>query len=202
MTRLLPVILLLFCTTCGLAEDERDEKNKYIYLTFYDKAFEAYCLEEFDTNHDGRISRYEAQRVLRMDCSDRKIASMTDIRDFINLQRLDCSRNSLTELDLTACNRLERLDCSGNVLVSLDVNGLRSLTELNCSDNSLPRLDLQSNVSLALLDCRVNALTTLDVASCAATLRADVRSNPALTTVYCLTAQSIEHDGQTEVIRR
>lgn len=44
MVRALPVLLLLLSAACGLAEDERDEKNRYIYLTFYDKAFEAYCL--------------------------------------------------------------------------------------------------------------------------------------------------------------
>lgn len=63
MVRALPVLLLLLSAACGLAEDERDEKNRYIYLTFYDKAFEAYCLDEFDVDGDGRISRYEAQRV-------------------------------------------------------------------------------------------------------------------------------------------
>ena len=38
MVRALPVLLLLLSAACGLAEDERDEKNRYIYLTFYDKA--------------------------------------------------------------------------------------------------------------------------------------------------------------------
>lgn len=200
MIRLLP-ILLLFCTACGLADNERDEENKRIYLTFHDKAFEAYCLENFDSNHDGRISRYEAQRVLRMDCPDRGIASMTDIRDFVNLQRLDCSGNTLTQLDLTASTRLERLDCSSNALTSLDINGLRSLTELNCSANRLPNLDLRSNASLAQLDCRVNALTTLDLKACSANLRADVSGNPALTTVYALSSQSVNFDGQTVIQR-
>ena len=55
MVRALSVLFVLLCTACGLAEDDRDEDNKYIYLDFYDKAFEAYCLEKFDTNGDGRI---------------------------------------------------------------------------------------------------------------------------------------------------
>ena len=44
MVRTLSVLLVLFCTACGLAEDDRDEENKHIYLTFYNKAFETYCL--------------------------------------------------------------------------------------------------------------------------------------------------------------
>lgn len=101
MVRALSALLLLFCTACGLAEDGRDEDNKYIYIKFYDKAFEAYCLEKFDTSGDGRISRYEAQRVRRMSCPGLGIGSLTDIREFFNLRELDCSGNELTQLDLT-----------------------------------------------------------------------------------------------------
>ena len=78
MVRALPALLVLLSTACGLAEDERDEENKYIYLTFYDKAFEAYCLGAFDVDGDGRISRYEAQRVRGMECPERGIASLSD----------------------------------------------------------------------------------------------------------------------------
>lgn len=202
MIRLLSVLLLLAVASCGLADDERDEENKYIYLTFYDKAFEEFCLEHYDLNHDGRISRYEAQRVVRMECPDRGIASMSDIRDFVNLQRLDCSGNTLTQLDMSYCPRLERLDCSRNRLAALGVNGLRNLTYLDCRDNRLPRLDLLSNASLAQLDCRNNLLTTLDVASCAVTLRADVRDNADLGAVYYRAGQSVTFNGPTRPVER
>lgn len=201
MIRALPALLVLLGTACGLAEDERDEKNKYIYLTFYDKAFETYCLGAFDVDGDGRISRYEAQRVLRMDCSERGIASLSDLKEFTRLERLDCRGNTLSQLDVTM-TRLERLDCSDNDLVSLDVNGLRGLMDLNCSGNRLPRLDLQSNASLSSLDCSDNALAgTLDLTACASALRADVRSNPDLATVRCLAAQGVSFDGWTEIVR-
>ena len=150
---------------------------------------------------DDRISRYEAQRVRRMSCPGRGIASLTDIREFFNLRELDCSGNDLTRLDLTACTYLERLDCRDNALVSLDLDGVRGLVWMDCSGNDLPRLDLHSTASLLTLDCRGNALTTLDVASCDANLKADVRSNPGLTTVYCLVSQNISFDGPTELTR-
>lgn len=201
MVRALPVLLLLLSAACGLAEDERDEKNRYIYLTFYDKAFEAYCLDEFDVDGDGRISRYEAQRVRTVECPERGVASLSDLKEFTRLERLDCRGNALTRLDVTM-TRLEWLDCSDNGLVSLDVNGLRGLAYLDCGGNSLSRLDLQSAASLLALDCRGNALTTLDVASCDANLRADVRGNPSLATVYCLASQSVDFNGPTELVRK
>ena len=90
MKRLLPALVLVSVTACGLADDERDEENKYIYPTFSDKTFEAYCLGEFDLDGNGRISRYEAQRVVRIDCSGRGIASLADVAEFANLRELDC----------------------------------------------------------------------------------------------------------------
>ena len=201
MTRFVPLLAFALLAACGLVDDERDDKNKRVYITFADPAFEAYCLEHFDIDHDGRISRYEAQRVRRMSCPGRGIASLTDIREFFNLRELDCSGNDLTRLDLTACTYLERLDCRDNALVSLDLDGVRGLVWMDCSGNDLPRLDLHSTASLLTLDCRGNALTTLDVASCDANLKADVRSNPGLTTVYCLVSQNISFDGPTELTR-
>lgn len=200
MIRILPAFALLLLTACGLADDERDEKNKYVYITFADPAFEAYCLEEFDLNHDGRISRYEAQRVLTMDCSGRGIGAMWAIGEFSRLLHLDCSDNALTQLDLRKCPLLRTLDCSRNRIASLDVDGLRGLTEMNCSQNALTRLDLKSCGSLLELDCSGNELVTLDLTPCAGTLRADTRDNPPLTTVYSLASQSVDHDGQTQVV--
>ena len=82
MLRFIPVLALLLFTACGLAENEQDDKNKRIYITFADPAFERFCLGMFDLDHDGRISRYEAQRVLAMDCSGRNISAMWEIGEF------------------------------------------------------------------------------------------------------------------------
>ena len=151
MVRALPVLLLLLSAACGLAEDERDEKNRYIYLTFYDKAFEAYCLGEFDVDGDGRISRYEAQRVRTVECPERGVASLSDLKEFTRLERLDCRGNALTRLDVT----MTRLDLQSNA----------SLATLLCPDNALAgsldvtscasglRADVRGNPSLATVYC-------------------------------------------------
>lgn len=163
MLRFIPVLALLLFTACGLAENEQDDKNKRIYITFTDPAFEQFCLGMFDLDHDGRISRYEAQRVLAMDCSGRNISAMWEIGEFSRLRELDCSGNNLTRLDLRKCPDLQKLDCGDNEITSLDIDGLRGLTQLDCAENLLARLDLKSNSSLRSLDCRGNLLVTLDL---------------------------------------
>ena len=97
MVRALPVLLLLLSAACGLAEDERDEKNRYIYLTFYDKAFEAYCLDEFDVDGDGRISRYEAQRKLAEDRVYRQSALLE--KDAVSQEAYEQARTELAMLN-------------------------------------------------------------------------------------------------------
>lgn len=199
--RIVVLCVAVCATACGLADNERDEKNKYEYIVFSDAAFEGYCLGAFDGNRDGRISLYEAERVVRIDCPGLEIRSLYDIRYFKNLQRLDCANNLIADLDVSTLSRLERLDCSRNRLIRLGVRDLRSLTALHCSDNALAALDLGGTASLTLFEGRANAYPLLDVRGCATSLRADVKDNPLLETVYCLVSQSIDSDGHTELVR-
>lgn len=196
---ILPVLTLLLLTACGLAEDERDEENKYIYITFSDQAFKAYCLEGFDSDKDGRISRYEARRIREIVCPSRGIRSLYEIGEFAYLESIDCRGNEIAELDLRKCALLRRVNCSQNALVSLDVRGLRGLTSLTCNSNLLPLLDLTSTVSIAALDARSNRFETLDLSSCSAFLKANTRDNAKLKTIYCLASQSVDCDGHTSV---
>ncbi len=201
MKRLLIAFVAVCCIACGLADNPRDEQNKTDYITFADPVFGQFCLENFDSNGDARISRYEAQRVREMDCSGLGIKWLWEIGEFSNLRTLDCSGNALTELDVHNCTSLTRIDCSENRLTAIDIDGVAGLAELDCADNMLPALEL-SYGSIAQFDGRGNRFVTLDFRRCSASLEADVRENPTLTTLYALLAQRITADGTADILFR
>ena len=204
MIRLRPIaLLLIFATACGLTDDERDETDKYAYVTFSDAAFERFCLERYDTDNDGRVSRYEAHAVATMDCAGLDIRSLNGIEAFVNLRALDCSDNLLDRLDVTRCIRLERLDCGGNVLASLDVRGLRQLASLLCMGNDLRILDLTDNVSLSRFNGSDNDFRLLNLSTCATRIELlRTTGNPSLTVIYLRADQQVSEqaiDGWTRI---
>ena len=206
MRRLCSIALLLCLSACGMAEDEREEDKRREYISLPDPAFEAYCLETYDLNGDGRLSRYEAERVLYIDCSGRGIESLYGIANFTALRELDCADNRIPSLELDRLDRLESLDCSGNGLRSLAVGKLRALWRLDCADNLLAELDLQSCVSLSWLDCSNNDLHILDVANCARPMTyLNAAGNASLTLLYKSVNQPIDRlhlDGQVRIEER
>lgn len=192
----LAAFLLLFATACGLADDERDQTDQLTYVVFSDGAFEHFCLTHYDSDNDGRISRYEARMVRTMNCAGLGIRSLNGIEAFINLLALDCSDNLLDRLDVTRCLSLERLACGGNVLASLDVRGLRMLTSLLCAGGELRAVDFTSNTSLAGFDGSDNDFRMLDLSSCAtriALLR--TTGNPSLNVIYLRADQQVSEQA-------
>lgn len=189
-------LLLLLLTACGLTDDERDETDQLTYVTFSDAAFERFCLKHYDTDDNGRISRYEARMVRTMDCARLGIRSLNGIEAFVNLLALDCSGNLLDRLDVTRCLGLERLDCGDNVLASLDLRGLRVLDELRCPGNDLRVIDFTSNSSLARFDGSDNDFRSLDLSACATRIGLlRTTGNPSLTVIYLRANQQVSEQA-------
>ncbi len=127
------------------------------------KTFEEYALANFDMNSDGVISDSEASMITSLDCSGQNLTSMVGIEKFVNLKSLNCSKNKLTELNISQNTKLTDLDCTQNQLTSLDVSKNTVLGTLRCDKNFLTALDVSKNVVLEELSCRENSITVLDV---------------------------------------
>ena len=103
--------------------------------------------------------------VTKLNISEKGLTDLSALKYFTGLQTLNCSRNSLTELDVSALTKLDSLSCSENALTKLNVSGLTNLTYLDCTFNSLATLDVSALTSLTSLDCYRNELTELDVSN-------------------------------------
>ncbi|MDR1878217.1 MAG: leucine-rich repeat domain-containing protein, partial [Bacteroidales bacterium] len=88
-----------------------------------------------------------------------------------NFNRLYCSDNQLSSLNVSGCTALTTLNCGNNQLTGLDVSKNTALTYLDCHYNRLTNLDVSKNTALTVLYCSVNQLTTLNVSECTALTR-------------------------------
>ncbi len=201
MTKLLTLMLLALVATNynnTVAQTADDAP-----IAFPDSLFKARLLDtsrhSIDTNKDREISIAEARNytdsidVSRKDWHE--IKDLTGIEHFTNITSLDCSRNSLTSLDVSHNKELEKLICVKNSLTRLNVSKNTALKELYCMDNSLTHLDVSHNKALEYLNCSDNSLTSLDVSKneelmglgCAKNplTSLDVSKNAKLKELYC-----------------
>ena len=84
-----------------------------------------------------------------------------NLSDFKALEKLNCSWNKLSSLDVTGCTALTYLYCTDNQLSSLDVTNCTTLTHLYCDSNQLNSLDVTSCTTLTHLYCSYNQLSSL-----------------------------------------
>ncbi len=98
-----------------LPEAERKSLLAIDSAHFPDSAFAAYLSEAIDIDKDGQLSEAEIAAVVAMDVSGLGIMDLRGIEIFTELRFLDCSQNSLIELDLSALKGLEEFVCEGNV---------------------------------------------------------------------------------------
>lgn len=81
------------------------------------------------------------------------VTSLPGLGYCTGLNKLDCSFNKLTELNLSGLTKLTTLWCQMNQLTTLDVSGLTQLTELWCFKNNLSALDITQLSGLNKIYC-------------------------------------------------
>jgi hypothetical protein len=86
---------------------------------------------------DENFSKNEKKEIKNLNISKKNLQGHLDLSDFVNLERLYCSDNQLTSLNLDSCLKLERISCYRNQLTQLDLSNLNQLLEVQCSNNKL-----------------------------------------------------------------
>jgi len=146
-----------------------------------------------DTNNDGEIQESEAESVESLIVSDFEIISLEGIQSFIYLEKLYCTVNQLTSLNITQNTNLEVLICSWNQINNLNISQNPNLKTLAIRGNPISNLDLTQSPNIEKLYCEFNLLTELDVTQ-----------NLALETLFCgfnsLTSLNVSQNINLEVL--
>jgi gliding motility-associated-like protein len=103
--------------------------------------------------------------IINLDVAGKNILDLTGIEDFLLLEKLDCSNNQLTQLNITQNINLDEIYCNNNQLTSLVVSPFTSLVRLWCFSNQLQNLDVTQNTRLASLRCEDNNLSSLNTST-------------------------------------
>ena len=135
---------------------------------FPDDTFRSYVSANLDQNGDGELSEFDIAAVTQIIVSGSynepgTIQSLEGIQYFTRLQRLYCSYNRLTDLDISQNTALAYLQCSNNQLTSLDVSYNPNLQMLYCWVNKLTALDVSFNAELLQLNFHTNQLSEIDI---------------------------------------
>lgn len=139
-------ILTMSPITLGASGKVTPDAEQDFAVKFKDPIFEEYVVSHFDLDCDGFLSFEEAENVVVLDVSGKKISDFTGIEHLVNLETLDCSNNTMTELDLRANTKLKMLKCDQNSSVdTLMLSGVVDLESLSFTNAGKVRvLDLSS----------------------------------------------------------
>lgn len=151
---------------------------------FQDQKLQAWLLSKSNLNGmgaDGILTEQERQAVTELQLSGLGLTSLEGLEVFPNLKVLDCSRNSLTRLDVSGNPALTQLHCAYNELTSLDLSKNLALEHLNCNFNLIRQLDLTGHSKLISLYCEMNQMERLTLYGCT-----------ELKTMYCRNNQISE----------
>ncbi len=145
----------------------KDENAVFLCKNIYfpDANLKSYLVEKFDADKDGEISFSEAENIKQIDCSSRGIMDLTGIQECVNLEDLDVSSTTITQLDLSHNLQLAELNVSGTKLTSLDVSQNTLLKVLDISDTAIEMIDLKSADSLVDLNISNTSVAKLDVSN-------------------------------------
>ena len=126
---------------------------------------------------DGKVLTSSINTLTTLDVSSSSITNLTGIQDFVALQDLRCSNNSLTSLNVSALTNLRTLYCDNNSLPSLDLHLLSNLNYLECENNLITDLNISGLTNLYYIGCKSNKLTTLNVSAYPGLTYLDVDDN-------------------------
>lgn len=116
-------------------------------IDFTDPAFEKALLAPslaVDLNGDGKIDVSEAENVGYLDISNRAISSISEIKYFTNLKKLNCAENNLDSLIIRNLTKLKMLNCASNELRYIELKNLIALENISLGNDKIPSVSIEN----------------------------------------------------------
>ena len=148
------VALIPFKTAKAADGVEINETN------FPDPVFRQYVLDNFS---DGSGKLVQPKSYKKVEIANKGIKDLKGIEFFDAVERIDCSSNKLTKLDVSGCKELKWLYCNDNQLTELNTGNLENLVTVKCFSNKFASLDLSGCKNIKLFDCHSNPVSKLDL---------------------------------------
>lgn len=114
---------------------------------------------------DDNVLTANIQSIKNLDLNLMNISNLTGIEDFRDLLILDCSRNELTNINISSNSNLKELLCHDNQLTFIDITKNTNLEVLWCYKNLISDIDVTQNSNLVSLVCWENNLTSLNISN-------------------------------------
>jgi hypothetical protein len=115
-----------------------------------------------DTNGDGEIQVSEAEAATNIFVHDKNVADLTGIEAFVNLEKLVCSSNPISTVDLSNNPSLVQLVIGRTNLSSLDISQNTELYTLYIDNTNITEIDTSNHPNLEFLDAAYGSLASAD----------------------------------------
>lgn len=117
-----------------VAPDKENEVDYSIESSFNDNNF-LNIIRELVQKPKGVVYLSDVRDIKELDVSNSEITSLSGIEYFTSLEKLICSNNQITKLDLSKNVNLKTLDASNNLLKEIDLSHNMLLIEVNLDGN-------------------------------------------------------------------
>lgn len=142
------------------------DANFELYLETHDQNLNVVTLGDTNSMGDGILNNIvptnKINTILNLDIINLNIANLNGIEDFIALEKLDCSQNQITTINVASLSNLQIFWCFNNNLSSIDISNNTNIISFRVEENSLTNLDISSNLRLNVLTCQNNNLSNLN----------------------------------------
>jgi Leucine-rich repeat (LRR) protein len=112
---------------------------------------------------DDYVTLSKIANVSTLNIPNLNIQNIIGIEYFSNLSNLNCSNNSINNIDVSQNTALTVFSCSFNQISNINISTNTNLFHLNVSNNNLGNIDISNNTALTFLNCENNQINNLNV---------------------------------------